>query len=561
MRGTQLMEYNINLDDYESMNFDVVIVGAGPSSLCTAIRIRQIAEERGEEISVCIIEKAPEVGRHILSGAVLEPRSLDILMPDWRDKNPPLDAAANDDLFWLLTKNRHWRLPTPPQMNNHGNNIVSLGRICSWLASIAEEMGVDIFAGFAATETIIDTKNHQVRGIITGDMGRNKDGTEGDGFQRGIAIFAKQTILAEGCRGSLSQQIMNSFKLRENATPQSYALGIKEVWEIEPQKSKPGRIIHTIGWPLDHKTYGGSFLYHMNNNKLALGLVVGLDYHNPFLSPYMESQRFKHHPSILNIIEGGRRISYGARSLNEGGFQAIPKLAFPGGIIIGDAAGFLNVPKIKGIHTSMFSGIIAAETICDALSKHKDKQILPVLSDYKENLKKTWLWDELYRARNIRPSFKFSMWGGLIYSAIDTLAFRGKTPWTLKQELPDHKHLIQKDKAKKISYPKPDGVISFERLENLSFSGTNHEQEQPCHLHLSDQDTAISTNLRLYDAPEQRFCPAGVYEIINPDSSEPKLQINAQNCLHCKACDIKDPTQNITWKPPQGGEGPNYESM
>jgi electron-transferring-flavoprotein dehydrogenase len=551
-----------NLDHYESMSFDVLIVGAGPSGLAAAIRLRQCALERGEDISICVLEKAPEVGRHTLSGAVLETKSLDILLPDWKDRNPPLDAPATEDLFWFLTKKYHIKLPTPPQMNNHGNFIISLGRVCAWLAGIAEGMGIDIFPGFAAVDIIPDPQNQGIKGVITGDMGRQKNGDQGTSFQPGIAILARQTLIAEGCRGSLAQKIMGQFNLRKNAQHQTYGLGIKELWEIDKNISSPGKIIHTIGWPLNQTTYGGSFLYHLNQQKMAIGFVVGLDYKNPHLSPYKEFQRFKHHPSILPMLEGGRRISYGARTISEGGFQSIPELAFPGGLLIGDAAGFLNVPKIKGVHTSMMSGIIAAETVFDALISHKDHHApIPTLSDFQTRLKKTWLWDELYRARNIRPSFRFSLFGAVAYSALDTFILRGRAPWTLAHKTPDHKTLLHKDKSKPIKYPQPDGIVSFDRLSNLTFSGTNHEQDQPCHLKLSDDSVPVQQNLKLFDAPEQLFCPAGVYEIIDLSENNPKLQINAQNCLHCKACEIKDPHQNITWTPPQGGEGPNYESM
>ena len=550
------------LDEYESIDVDVAIIGGGPSGLATAIRLRQLALERGEDIHVCLIEKGPEIGRHILSGAVMEPRALDILLPDWHDRSPPLDTPAKEDHFCFLTEKRSFRLPTPPQMNNHGNYIVSLGRICSWLGSIAEEMGVDIFPGFAAVDVIPCDDNQGIQGVITGSMGVDKNGEKTSSFAPGIAIRARQTIIAEGCRGSLAQQLMKKFELRKHASPQTYALGMKEVWEIDESLSDPGKIIHTIGWPLDKNTYGGSFLYHLQNNRLALGFVVGLDYQNPHLFPYMELQRFKHHPFIHGLLEGGRRVSYGARSLNEGGFQAIPELVFPGGMLVGCSAGFLNVPKIKGIHTSMMSGIVAAETVADALIAQKDALPLKApLHHYKESLQKTWLWDELYRARNIRPSFKASLYGGIAYSGIDTYIFRGKAPWTFQTKEEDHQTLKPAQTSKPIAYPKPDGVISFDRLSNLPYSGTNHEQNQPCHLRLKDTEIPVQHNLAKFDAPEQRFCPAGVYEIVENAQQEKALQINAQNCLHCKACDIKDSRQNIVWTPPQGGEGPQYESM
>jgi electron-transferring-flavoprotein dehydrogenase len=543
----------------ESMEYDVVIVGAGPSGLATAIRLKQLEQETGKEIAVCVIEKGAEVGAHILSGAVLEPRALNELIPDWKDKGAPLDTPAKEDHFLFLTETGSYKLPTPPQMNNHGNYIISLGNLCRWLGEQAEAMGVEIYPGFAAAE-ILYHEDGSVKGVATGDMGRLKDGSEGPMFQVGMELWAKQTVFAEGCRGHLGKMLMERFNLRKDCQFQTYGLGMKELWEIDPAKAEPGKIVHTTGWPMDSKTYGGSFLYHLDGNLVSIGYVIGLDYENPHLYPYMEFQRFKHHPEIKKVLEGGKRISYGARALNEGGLQSIPKLTFPGGVMVGCEAGFLNVPKIKGTHTAMKSGMTAAEALFEALTSEEEapREIVA----YETNLKKTWVWDELTAVRNIRPSFKWGFWAALVYSGIDTYLFRGKAPWTLRHHGPDNTTLKPADQCKKIDYPKPDGVISFDRLTNVSFSGTNHEEDQPVHLTLKDSAVPVDINLAQYDEPAQRYCPAGVYEIVrDEDGSNPRLQINHQNCVHCKTCDIKDPTQNINWVVPQGGEGPTYPNM
>jgi electron-transferring-flavoprotein dehydrogenase len=543
----------------ESMEYDVVIVGAGPSGLATAIRLKQLEQETGKEIAVCVIEKGAEVGAHILSGAVLEPRALNELIPDWKDKGAPLDTPAKEDHFLFLTETGSYKLPTPPQMNNHGNYIISLGNLCRWLGEQAEAMGVEIYPGFAAAE-ILYHEDGSVKGVATGDMGRLKDGSEGPMFQVGMELWAKQTVFAEGCRGHLGKMLMERFNLRKDCQFQTYGLGMKELWEIDPAKAEPGKIVHTTGWPMDSKTYGGSFLYHLDGNLVSIGYVIGLDYENPHLYPYMEFQRFKHHPEIKKVLEGGKRISYGARALNEGGLQSIPKLTFPGGVMVGCEAGFLNVPKIKGTHTAMKSGMTAAEALFEALTGEEEapREIVA----YETNLKKTWVWDELTAVRNIRPSFKWGFWAALVYSGIDTYLFGGKAPWTLRHHGPDNTTLKPADQCKKIDYPKPDGVISFDRLTNVSFSGTNHEEDQPVHLTLKDSAVPVDINLAQYDEPAQRYCPAGVYEIVrDEDGSNPRLQINHQNCVHCKTCDIKDPTQNINWVVPQGGEGPTYPNM
>ncbi len=543
----------------ESMEYDVLVVGAGPSGLSAAIRIRQLAAEQGKELSVCVLEKGSEVGAHILSGAVLEPRALNELLPNWKELGAPLDTPAKEDAFLFLTEANHIRFPTPPQMNNHGNYIISLGNFTRWLGEQAEGMGVEIYPGFAAAEVLYHDDG-SVKGVATGDMGITKTGEKGPNHQPGMELHAKQTIFAEGCRGSLGKMLMEKFDLRANSDVQTYGIGIKELWDIDPAKSEPGKIVHTSGWPLDSKTYGGSFMYHLNGNQVAIGFVVGLDYENPYLSPYNEFQRFKHHPSIKPVLEGGRRVSYGARALNEGGFQSIPKLTFPGGMMVGCEAGFLNVPKIKGTHLAMKSGMTAAEAVFDVLTGEGEAP--REVTDYAERLKETWLWKELYKVRNIRPSFKWGFWGGFFYSALDTVLLQGSAPWTLKHHGPDHAALKPKSQFKPIDYPKPDGEISFDRLTNVSFSFTNHEEDQPAHLTLKDDSVPIAVNLEQYDAPEQRYCPAGVYEIVREDDgSNPRLQINAQNCVHCKTCDIKDPTQNINWVTPEGGGGPNYPNM
>ena len=541
----------------ESMEFDVVIVGGGPSGLSSAIMLKQLADEAGKELSVCLIEKGSEVGAHILSGAVLEPRALNELIPDWQEKSAPLDTPVNADKFVFLTQNSAIRLPTPPQMNNHGNYIISLGNFCRWLAEQAEAMGVEIYPGFPAAEVLFD-ENGAVRGVATGDMGIGKDGEKTDGYMPGMDLIATQTIFAEGCRGHLTKGLFERFGLTEGKDPQTYAIGIKELWDIEPEKSKPGTVWHSVGWPLATDTYGGSFLYHLNSNQVAVGYVVGLDYSNPHLSPFEEFQRFKTHPAVRSVFEGGRRVSYGARALNEGGFQSIPKLTFSGGCLVGCTAGFLNVPKIKGTHTAMKSGMLAAEAIFDQLMSDMPSG---EAASYGGKIESSWLWDELYRVRNIRPAFTKGLWAGMSYAAIDTYLLRGRAPWTFSHHA-DHANLKPADAAPKIDYPKPDNIVSFDRNSSVYLSGTNHEENQPAHLTLKDSTVPIAHNLAIYDAPEQRYCPAGVYEIVRDDEgNNPALQINAQNCVHCKTCDIKDPTQNIRWVTPEGGGGPNYPNM
>lgn len=548
----------------EAMHFDVVIVGAGPAGLSAAIRLRQLAQESGRDCSVCVIEKGSEVGAHILSGAVLEPRSLNELLPDWAERGAPLNTPVEDERFLLLSERRALRLPTPPQMRNHGNFIISLGQLCRWLAEQAEAMGVEVFPGFAAAEVLFDDAGAVV-GVATGDMGVGRDGTPGANFQRGVELRARQTLFAEGCRGSLSEQLMARFDLRAKADPQTYAIGLKELWEVDSADHAPGQVIHSTGWPLPRDTYGGSFVYHLQDNLVAVGFVIGLDYANPYLNPYEEFQRFKTHPRIAPLLRGGRRISYGARALNEGGYQSVPKLTFPGGCLIGCAAGFMNVPKIKGTHTAMKSAMLAAEAVVEALDPAGDgsegSAAATEAISYATRIERSWIWPELRGVRNIRPAFRRGLFMGMAYSAIDTYVFRGKAPWTLHHHA-DHSQLKPAAQYAPIVYPKPDGKITFDRLSSVFLSNTNHEEDQPSHLTLKDAAIPIETNLAVYDAPEQRYCPAGVYEIVREaDGSAPRLQINAQNCVHCKTCDIKDPTQNIRWVTPEGGGGPNYSSM
>ena len=547
--------------DRDVMEYDVVIVGAGPSGLAAAIRLRQLAEEADREISVCILEKGSEAGAHILSGAVLETRALDELLPNWKDLGAPINTPVIKDYFMYLSRNRSFRFPiVPPTMQNHGNYIISLGNLCRWLAEQAEGLGVEIYPGFAATEVLYN-ESGDVCGVATGDMGTGRDGAPTENYQPGIELRAKQTLLAEGCRGSLTKKLFDRFQLRQNADPQTFGIGLIELWEVPPESHKAGTVMHTIGWPLDRNTYGGSFLYHLENNQIAVGFVVGLDYKNPHLDPFKEFQRFKEHPSIRPIFEDGKRISYGARALNEGGFQSIPKLTFPGGALIGCTAGFMNVPKIKGSHTAMKSGMLAAEGVFTLLAKSGSPSGKLEPMEYEKSLKKSWIWSELYRVRNIRPAFRWGLWPALLYGVIDTYLFKGRTPWTYGHS-PDHEGLKRASNCKPINYPKPDGKISFDRLSSVFLSNTNHEENQPVHLKLEDPDAPIVINLPEYAAPEQRYCPAGVYEILcKDDGSNPRLQINAQNCVHCKTCDIKDPGQNIDWQPPEGGGGPNYPNM
>jgi electron-transferring-flavoprotein dehydrogenase len=540
----------------ESMEFDVVIVGGGPSGLAAAIRLKQLAAASNSDVSVCVLEKASEIGGHILSGAVIEPRALEELFPDWKDRGAPLKTPAADDRFLFLSEKRSFRLPTPPQMHNKGNYIASLGNVCRWLAEQAEELEVEVYPGFAAAEVLYD-ESGAVKGVATGDMGLKADGTQGPAFERGIELHAHQTIFAEGCRGSLTKEVSERFELRAEAQPQVYGIGVKELWEIDSSNFVPGQITHTAGWPMKSDTYGGSWMYHFEDNLVSIGFVVGLNYSNPFLSPFEEMQRFKTHPVIRDVLKGGRRVSYGARAISAGGFQSIPKLTFPGGMLVGDTAGFLNLPKIKGSHTAMKSGITAAESVYSSLEDCRTKKT--EVADYGNNLKQSWLWEELYRVRNIKPAFHWGLFPAMLYSAVDTYLFRGKAPWTFKHHS-DHTSLKLAADCKPIEYPKPDGVLTFDKLSSVFLSNTNHQEGQPVHLTLKDSTVPTRVNYQLYAGLEERYCPAGVYEYVQDDDGT-RLQINAQNCVHCKTCDIKDPTQNIHWVTPEGGGGPNYPNM
>jgi electron-transferring-flavoprotein dehydrogenase len=549
------------MSERESMAYDVVIVGAGPAGLSAAIRLKQLAAEAGNEVSVCVLEKGSEVGAHILSGAVVDPKAIDELIPNWRELDSPLTVPVTENHHWVLTAKRKWSMPhfmTPPFMHNKGTYTLSLGNLCRWLAGQAEALGVEIFPGFAAAEVLFD-ENGAVKGVATGDMGVARDGTHKGDYQPGMELHGRYTFFAEGARGHLTKELKRIFNLDANSEPQVYGIGLKELWDIDPAKHEPGRVIHTQGWPLKEE-WGGGFLYHQADGQVALGFVVALNYKNPHLSPFEEFQRWKQHPEIRSILEGGRRISYGARAINEGGWQSIPKLAFPGGVLIGCAAGFLNVPRIKGSHTAMKSGMLAAEAAFAALGSERAGDDL---TGYEESLRSSWVAKELQIVRNVEPLVaRFGGAMGTLLAGIDMWMRYLKIglPFTLKHH-PDHAQLWRKDLMPRIDYPKPDGVISFDRLSSVFLSNTNHEEDQPVHLTLKDASVPIEVNLALYDAPEQRYCPAGVYEIVGAEEGTPRLQINAQNCVHCKTCDIKDPTQNINWVVPEGGGGPNYPNM
>ena len=537
----------------ESMQYDLVVVGAGPAGLAAAIRAKQLSPGT----SVCVLEKGSEVGAHILSGAVMDPRALAELFPDWKEKGAPLDAPVSRDRFLFLSEKSFVETPQwllPGCFRNHGNYVVSLGNVCRWLARQAEALGVEIFPGFAAAEILF--QEGKVAGVATGDLGIDRQGQKSDAYQEGMELHGKYTFFAEGCRGHLGKQLEAKYRLREGVDPQVYGIGLKELWEVAPERHEPGLVVHTAGWPLAADTYGGSFLYHMADRQVAVGFVVGLAYENPYLSPYEEFQRFKTHPAIRTFFEQGKRISYGARAITAGGLQSLPKLVFPGGALIGDDAGFLNASRIKGSHCAIKSGMLAAEAACGALEAGRANDRLDA---YPAAFRASWLHDELYRARNFKPWMSKGLYMGTLMVGIDQVLLRGKAPWTLHHAHADHETLKRKTEASPIAYPKPDGVLTFDRLSSVFISNTNHNEDQPVHLRLKDPSLAVR-NLIEYAGPEQRYCPAGVYEFVDVDTT-PRLQINAQNCVHCKTCDIKDPRQNIVWVAPEGGGGPNYPNM
>jgi len=549
------------MSERESMQYDVVIVGAGPAGLASAIRLKQLAAEKGVEIGVCVVEKGSEVGAHILSGAVMDPRAMQELFPQFKEKGAPLNTLVSEDRFLFLSEKAARKVPTwmlPACFQNHGNYVVSLANVCRWLGGEAEALGVEIYPGFAAAEVLYN-EDGSVKGVATGDLGLDRDGQPTDHYQRGMELHAKYTLFGEGCRGNLGKELEQRFNLREGKDPQVYGIGLKELWEIKPEKHQPGLVVHTAGWPLDAQTYGGSFLYHMEGNLVSVGFVVGLNYSNPYMSPFNEFQRYKTHPAIRTFFEGGKRLAYGARAITAGGLQSLPKTVFPGGALIGDDAGYLNASRIKGSHAAIKSGMLAAEAAFEAVTGGRAHD---ELTAYPEAFKSSWLYEELHKARNFKPWMVKGLYTGTLMVGIDQVVFRGNAPWTLHHRHADHETLDKKTEHAPISYPKPDGEISFDRLSSVFVSNTNHAEGQPIHLRLKDASVPITVNLELYDAPEQRYCPAGVYEILrDDDGSNPRLQINAQNCVHCKTCDIKDPTQNIDWVVPEGGGGPNYPNM
>jgi len=548
----------------EAMEYDVVVVGGGPAGLAAAIRLKQLAAASGREVSVCLLEKGSEIGAHILSGAVIDPHGLNELLPDWKERGAPLTTPVREDRFLMLTADKAWRIPNallPPLMDNHGNYIASLGNLCRWLGAHAESLGVELYPGFAAAEVLYDDTG-AVMGVATGDVGIAKDGSRKGGFQRGMELHAKYTLFAEGARGSLSQLVMAKYNLRDGVDPQKFGIGVKELWEVAADRHHPGLVIHSQGWPLPDDTGGGSFLYHYGERLVSVGFVVHLNYANPHLSPFEEMQRFKTHPAIRDTFGGGKRLAYGARAINEGGLQSVPKLAFPGGALCGCAAGFVNLPRIKGSHNAVKTGMLAADAAFAALGEGRSRD---TLASYDGAWRDSWVYADLYKVRNVKPGLDRGLWYGSLHGGVhmwlNDMGLGALVPWTLRHKGPDHVTLKPTADMPRIDYPKPDGVLTFDRLSSVYLSNTSHEEDQPAHLTLRDPVVPIAVNVAIYDGPEARYCPAGVYEFVDAEAGGKRLQINAANCVHCKTCDIKDPRQNIRWVTPEGGGGPNYSGM